>query len=148
MSQNDAWEQRYAAIVPEKLTPRDATVLLDLIEEDTDRFVEALSALALTYEDEVVYCECAPDVNPGCLLGDHSEGHMVPADWRVSEAAATATSATTARAAKNPSPSRRTPLNTGSRSLATRRADPERRAPRTPDDGGVPGAPPLRGRLS
>ena len=86
MSQNDAWEQRYAAIVPEKLTPRDATVLLDLIEEDTDRFVEALSALALTYEDEVVYCECAPDVNPGCLLGDHAEGHMVPADWRVSEA--------------------------------------------------------------
>ena len=86
MSQNDAWEQRYAAIVPEKLTPRDATVLLDLIEEDTDRFVEALSALALTYEEEVVYCECAPDVNPNCPLGDHFMGHLVPADWRVSEA--------------------------------------------------------------
>ena len=87
MSENDSWEQRYLAIVPEKLTARDASVLLDLIEEDTDRFVEALSALALTFEDEVVYCECAPDVNPGCILGDHSEGHMVPADWRVSEVA-------------------------------------------------------------
>ena len=87
MPENDSWEQRCLAIVPEKLTARDASVLLDLIEEDTDRFVEALSTLASDYDDEVVFCECAPDVNPGCILGDHAEGHMVPADWRVSEAA-------------------------------------------------------------
>ena len=87
MTENDSWAQRYLAIVPEKLTARDASILLDLIEEDTDRFVETLSVFAETFDDEVVYCECAPDVNPGCLLGDHAEGHMVPADWRVSEAA-------------------------------------------------------------
>ena len=87
MPANDSWEQRYLAVVPEKLTARDATVLLGLIEEDTPRFVEALSAFALTYHDEVVFCECAPDINPDCTLGDHSEGHMVPADWRVSEVA-------------------------------------------------------------
>ena len=40
MPANDAWEQRYLAIVPEKLTPRDASILLDLIEEDPMRLVE------------------------------------------------------------------------------------------------------------
>ena len=85
MTRNDSWQQRYLAVVPEKLSARDASVILDLIQEDTDRFVEALSAFALTYEDNVVYCECSPGINPGCPLGDHAQGHMVPADWRVSE---------------------------------------------------------------
>ena len=85
MTENDSWQQRYEAVVPEKLSGRDANIILDLIEEDTDRFVEALSALALTFHDNVVYCECEPVLNPGCPLGDHAQGHMVPADWRISE---------------------------------------------------------------
>lgn len=36
-------------------------------------------------DDETVACECSPTTNPGCELGTHAEGHMVPAHWRVSE---------------------------------------------------------------
>jgi hypothetical protein len=35
--------------------------------------------------ENVVVCECSPEVNPGCELGSHEEGHVVPAQWRVSE---------------------------------------------------------------
>jgi hypothetical protein len=45
MAQPD-WQERYLALVPEKLTAADAKVLLDLIEEDTGRFVQALVDLA------------------------------------------------------------------------------------------------------
>ena len=48
----DTWEERYLSVVPERLTARDASTILDLIAEDTDRFVEALSAFALCYEED------------------------------------------------------------------------------------------------
>jgi hypothetical protein len=41
-----AWEVRYEALVPGKLTAADAKVLLDLIEENPKRFVEALDEFA------------------------------------------------------------------------------------------------------
>jgi hypothetical protein len=47
----DAWEERYLAVVPEKLTAADARVLLDLIEEDPKRFVEALAEFASLSEE-------------------------------------------------------------------------------------------------
>ena len=47
----DSWEQRYLAVVPEKLTAADAKVLIDLIEEDPQRFVEALSEFAALSEE-------------------------------------------------------------------------------------------------
>jgi hypothetical protein len=46
MAKPDSWEERYLAVVPEKLTTADAKVLLDLIEEDPQRFVEALDEFA------------------------------------------------------------------------------------------------------
>ena len=85
MPEHDSWEDRYLAVVPEKLTARDASILLDLIQEDTDRFVEALSALALTYEDNVVYCECEPGMNAGCPLGDAA--YQCPPKWSMSSPA-------------------------------------------------------------
>jgi hypothetical protein len=81
---NDSWEQRYLAIVPEKLTARDASVLLDLIEEDAERFVEALAAFALSHEEDFVCCECSPGNNPACDAG-HPQRHIVEAEWRISE---------------------------------------------------------------
>ncbi len=42
MIEPDIWEQRYLAVVPEKLTAEDATVLLDLIAEAPERFIAAL----------------------------------------------------------------------------------------------------------
>ena len=36
--------------------------------------------------DPPVVCECAPDLNPDCPLGDHREGHLVPAVWRAVDA--------------------------------------------------------------
>jgi hypothetical protein len=42
----DAWEERYLAVVPEKLTAAEARVMLELIEEDPKRFVEALDEFA------------------------------------------------------------------------------------------------------
>jgi hypothetical protein len=50
MPEQDSWEQRYLAVVPEKLTAEDARVLLDLIAEDTQRFVEALDEFAALSE--------------------------------------------------------------------------------------------------
>jgi hypothetical protein len=47
----DAWEVRYLAIVPGKLQPADAKVMLDLIEEDAKRFVEALAEYAAIAEE-------------------------------------------------------------------------------------------------
>ena len=54
MTRPDAWEERYAAVVAEKLTTAEAKVLLDLIEEDTDRFVQALDEFAALSEVEDV----------------------------------------------------------------------------------------------
>jgi hypothetical protein len=51
MAQPDAWEERYQALVPEKLTAGDAKVLLELIEEDTGRFVQALVEFAALSEE-------------------------------------------------------------------------------------------------
>ena len=34
-------------------------------------------------EDGVVFCDCGPDYNPGCKLGDHAAGHLVEAVVRV-----------------------------------------------------------------
>ena len=46
----DSWDERYQAVLPEKLTAADAKVLLDLIEEDPKRFVEALAEFAALSE--------------------------------------------------------------------------------------------------
>jgi hypothetical protein len=80
----DSWGDRYQ-VLSEKLTALDARLLLDLIDEDLERFVHSLQTFA-TSDDDLVYCECAPDINPDCSLGDHSAGHLVPAEWRVSAA--------------------------------------------------------------
>jgi hypothetical protein len=50
MAQPDSWQERYLAVVPEKLTAADAKVLLELIEEDPKRFVEALDEFAALSE--------------------------------------------------------------------------------------------------
>jgi hypothetical protein len=42
MSQADPWEDRYLAVVPEKLLWRDAEVLIEIALEDPERFVSAL----------------------------------------------------------------------------------------------------------
>ena len=34
-------------------------------------------------ESGMVVCECSPADNPECALGDHQDGHIVPATWRV-----------------------------------------------------------------
>ena len=44
--QTTEWEERYLSVVPEKLSAADAEVLLDLVEEDPRRFVEALAEFA------------------------------------------------------------------------------------------------------
>jgi uncharacterized protein (DUF1778 family) len=46
MARPDSWQERYLAVVPEKLTAVDAKVLLQLIEEDPKRFMEALDEFA------------------------------------------------------------------------------------------------------
>ena len=46
-----SWEERYLALVPEKLTAGDATALIELIEEDARRFVEALEEFAALSEE-------------------------------------------------------------------------------------------------
>ena len=51
MSQSDSWNERYLSIVPEKLTAADARVLIELIEEDPGRFVEALAEFAALSEE-------------------------------------------------------------------------------------------------
>ena len=83
-STSDSWGDRYQ-VVSEKLTALDARLLLDLIDEDLGRLVASLDAFAMSGED-LVYCECSPDINPDCPLGDHSAGHLVLAHWRVSAA--------------------------------------------------------------
>jgi hypothetical protein len=50
MSQGDSWTERYLSVIPEKLTAADAKVLLDLIEEDPKRFLEALAEFAALSE--------------------------------------------------------------------------------------------------
>jgi hypothetical protein len=45
------WEGRYLALVPEKLTAADAKALIELIEEDAQRFVEALEAFVALSEE-------------------------------------------------------------------------------------------------
>ena len=45
------WEQRYLALVPEKLTAAQARALIELIEEDAQRFVEALEEFAALSEE-------------------------------------------------------------------------------------------------
>ena len=45
------WEQRYLALVPEKLTAADARALIELIEEDAQRFVDALEEFAALSEE-------------------------------------------------------------------------------------------------
>jgi hypothetical protein len=47
----DSWDERYLAVVREKLTAADARVLLELIEEDPKRFVEALAEFAALSEE-------------------------------------------------------------------------------------------------
>ena len=51
MTQHDASEERYLALVPEKLTAADAKVLLQLIEENPGRFLEALAEFAALSEE-------------------------------------------------------------------------------------------------
>jgi hypothetical protein len=60
----DSWQERYLSVVPEKLTARDASIILDLIQEDTDRFVEALDAFALCYEEDLG--SPPPQATDGC----------------------------------------------------------------------------------
>ena len=45
------WEERYLAFVPEKLVAADARALIELIEEDAQRFVEALEEFAALSEE-------------------------------------------------------------------------------------------------
>ena len=45
------WEERYLALVPEKLSAADARALIELIEEDAQRFVEALEEFAALSEE-------------------------------------------------------------------------------------------------
>jgi hypothetical protein len=52
VSKPDTWQERYLALVPEKLTAADAKVLIELIEEDPQRFVEALEEFG-ALSDEV-----------------------------------------------------------------------------------------------
>ena len=47
----DSWEERYLVLVPEKLTLADARALLGLLEEDPQRFVEALEGFASLSEE-------------------------------------------------------------------------------------------------
>jgi hypothetical protein len=37
----------------------------------------------ITNPIEQLICDCGPDLNPGCKLGDHASGHQVVAEWRV-----------------------------------------------------------------
>ena len=46
-----SWEERYLALVPEKLTAADARALIELIEEDARRFGEALEEFAALSEE-------------------------------------------------------------------------------------------------
>ena len=46
-----SWEERYLALVAEKLTAADARALIELIEEDAQRFVEALEEFAALSEE-------------------------------------------------------------------------------------------------
>ena len=50
MAQPEPWEERYLAVVVEKLTTADAKVLLGLIDEDRQRFVKALDEFAALSE--------------------------------------------------------------------------------------------------
>ena len=34
--------------------------------------------------DPKLICECGPDLNPGCALGEHEDGHVALAAWRLS----------------------------------------------------------------
>ena len=79
---SDSWADRYQ-LVADKLSAFDARLLLDLIDEDLDRLVASLESFTMS-DDDLVYCECSSDLNPECPLGDHSTGHLVPAQWRVS----------------------------------------------------------------
>ena len=52
MSEQDTWMERFHGAIPEELTSDAARVLLDLIEEDPGRFLEALEALSLSGIEE------------------------------------------------------------------------------------------------
>ena len=56
MPEHDSWEERYLAVVPEKLTAGDAKVLLDLIAESPERFIGALQEFIENSQDEQVAC--------------------------------------------------------------------------------------------
>ncbi len=53
MIEPDSWEQRYLAVVPEKLTAEDAKVLLDLITEAPERFIGALNEFIENSADDL-----------------------------------------------------------------------------------------------
>ena len=46
-----SWEERYLVLVPEKLTAAGARALIELIEEDAQRLVEALEEFATLSEE-------------------------------------------------------------------------------------------------
>ena len=47
----DDWEDRYLAVIPERLSAADARVVLDLIQEDPERFIAALREFIHNSED-------------------------------------------------------------------------------------------------
>ena len=53
MPEPDSWEQRYLAVVPEKLTAEDARLLLDLIAESPERFIDALQEFIENSADDL-----------------------------------------------------------------------------------------------
>ena len=52
--------------------------------DDTDNVVcGSCGAKYPVAESGMVVCECSPADNPECAVGDHQDGHIVPATWRV-----------------------------------------------------------------
>ena len=51
MTRPDFWEERYLALVPEKLTAADAKELLELIRQNPEGFVTALETYIHASED-------------------------------------------------------------------------------------------------
>jgi hypothetical protein len=48
----DTWEERYLALIPEKLSWQDAQVLFDLIAEAPERFIGAIQDFIENSKDE------------------------------------------------------------------------------------------------
>ena len=53
MPEHDSWEDRYLAVIPERLTGEDAKVLLDLIREQPERFMGALEEFIANSADDL-----------------------------------------------------------------------------------------------